>query len=152
MTRCAQDDRILCMTRIDRFTCDYDFLSNFHPSPIEVDGILYPTVEHAFQAAKTFVPEEKQGIAAAATPGRAKRKGRKVQLRPDWEQVKVGIMEELVRLKFATHADLRERLLATGNAELIEGNNWNDTFWGVCRGRGRNELGLILMKLRSELA
>jgi len=152
VTRCAQDDRIVCMTRIERFTGDYDFLSNFHPSPIEVDGILYPTVEHAFQAAKTFVLEEKQGIAAAATPGRAKRMGRKVQLRPDWEHVKVGIMEELVRLKFATHADLREKLLATGNAELIEGNNWNDTFWGVCRGRGRNELGLILMKLRSELA
>jgi ribA/ribD-fused uncharacterized protein len=140
------------MTAIDQFTGDYDFLSNFHPSPIEVDGIVYSTVEHAFQAAKTFDLEEKQAVAQAATPGIAKRKGRKVQLRPDWEQVKVGIMEELVRLKFTTYPDLGEQLLATGDAELVEGNNWNDTFWGVCRGKGRNALGKILMKVRSELA
>lgn len=75
-----------------------------------------------------------------------------MQLRPDWEEAKVGIMEELVRLKFTAHADLRARLLATGDAELIEGNNWNDRFWGVCRGQGQNQLGLILMKVRSELA
>jgi ribA/ribD-fused uncharacterized protein len=116
------------MTTIDRFTGDYDFLSNFHASPIEVDAILYPTVEHAFQAAKTEDPEEKRAVAEAATPASAKRKGRKVQLRPDWEQVKVGIMEELVRLKFTTYADLREQLLATGDAELVEGNDWNDRF------------------------
>jgi ribA/ribD-fused uncharacterized protein len=140
------------MTVIDRFTGDHDFLSNFHPSPIEVDGILYPTVEHAFQAAKTDDADEKRAVAEAATPGSAKRKGKKVQLRSDWEQVKVGIMEDFVRLKFTTHADLREQLLATGEAELVEGNNWNDTFWGVCRGKGRNELGKVLMKVRSELA
>jgi N-glycosidase YbiA len=140
------------MTTVERFTGDHDFLSNFQPSPIEVDGILFPTVEHAFQAAKTFDPVEKQAVAAATTPGTAKRLGRKVQLRPDWKQVKVGIMEDLVRLKFTTHADLREQLLATGDAELVEGNNWNDRFWGVCRGNGQNQLGLILMKVRSALA
>jgi ribA/ribD-fused uncharacterized protein len=140
------------MTTIDRFTGDYDFLSNFFPSPIEVDGIVYPTVENAFQAAKTYDPEEKQAVAAAPTPGSAKRLGRKVQLRPDWEEVKVGIMEDLVRLKFTTHADLRDTLLDTGDAELIEGNTWKDTFWGVCRGQGRNELGQILMKVRAKLA
>ena len=140
------------MTTIDRFTGDHDFLSNFHPSPIEVDGILYPTVEHAFQAAKTSIPEEKQALAETATPGSAKHKGRKVQLRSDWEEVKVGIMEELVRLKFTTHGDLRAKLLAMGDAELVEGNNWNDRFWGVCRGKGQNQLGKILMKVRSELS
>lgn len=140
------------MAVIDRFRDDYAFLSNYHPSPIEVEGILYATVEHAFHAAQTFDPDEKRAIAAAATPGDAKRMGRKVQLRPDWEQVKVGIMEQLVRLKFTTHADLRDQLLATGDAELIEGNWWKDTFWGVCRGQGRNELGKILMKVRAELA
>jgi len=140
------------MITIDRFTGEYDFLSNFHPSPIEVNGILYPTVEHAFQAAKTSIPEERQALADTTTPGSAKRLGRKVQLRPDWEEVKVGIMEELVRLKFTTHPDLREQLLATGDAELVEGNNWNDRFWGVCRGQGRNELGKILTKVRSELS
>ena len=139
------------MATIDRFTGDYDFLSNFHPSPIEVDGVTYPTVEHAFQAAKTSIPEEKQAVAAATTPGSAKRLGRKVQLRPDWEEVKVGIMEDLVRLKFTTHADLRAQLLATGDAELVEGNNWNDRFWGVCKGSGQNHLGKLLMKIRAEL-
>jgi ribA/ribD-fused uncharacterized protein len=140
------------MTTIDRFTGDHEFLSNYHPSPIEVDGILYATLEHAFHAAKTLKLEEKRAIAAAATPGDAKRMGRKVQLRPDWEQAEVGIMGALVRLKFTAHADLRAKLLATGDAELIEGNWWKDTFWGVCRGQGRNELGKILMKVRSELA
>ena len=134
------------MTTIDQFTGDYDFLSNFHPSPIEVDGVVYPTVEHAFQAAKTFDRTEKQSVAEAATPGLAKRIGRKVRLRPDWEQVKIGIMEDLVRLKFTTHADLREKLLATGDAQLVEGNTWNDRFWGVCRGQGRNELGQSTME------
>jgi len=140
------------MTTIDRFTGDHDFLSNFHPSPIEVEGVTYPTVEPAFQAAKTSILEEKQALAETATPGSAKRLGRKVQLRSDWEQVKVGIMEELVRLKFTTHPDLREQLLATGDTELVEGNNWNDRFWGVCRSKGQNQLGLILMKVRSELS
>ena len=140
------------MTTIDQFSGDHDFMSNFHPSPFEVDGVLYPTVEHAFQAAKTFDATEKQSVAEAATPGSAKRKGRRVQLRPDWEQVKVGIMEDLVRLKFTAHPDLRAKLLATGDAELVEGNTWNDRFWGVCRGQGRNELGQILMRVRAELA
>ncbi len=139
------------MTTIERFTGDHDFLSNFHQSPIEGDGIVYATVEHAFQAAKTFDRAEKQSVAEATTPGAAKRLGRKVQLRPDWEQVKIGIMEDLVRLKFTTHADLRDKLLATGDGELVEGNTWNDRFWGVCRGQGRNELGKILMKIRAEL-
>jgi N-glycosidase YbiA len=116
------------MTTIDRYTSAHDFLSNFHPSPIEVDGVVYPTVEHAFQAAKTFDRAEKQSVADGATPGAAKRLGRKVRLRPDWEQVKIGIMEELVRLKFTTGPDLLAKLLATGNAELIEDNTWNDRF------------------------
>ena len=140
------------MTIIDQFSGDYDFLSNFHPSPIEVDGVVHPTVEHAFQAAKTFDRTEKQSVGQAATPGLAKRLGRRVRLRPDWEKVKIGIMEALVRLKFTTHADLREKLLATGDAQLIEGNTWNDRFWGMCRGEGRNELGQILMRVRAELA
>ncbi len=137
--------------RIDRFVGDYDFLSNFHPSSIEFYGVFYPTVEHAFQASKTFDRVMKQIIADAATPGIAKRLGRKVQLRPDWEQVKVNIMEDLVWLKFITHPDLRAKLLATGDTNLIEGNTWNDRFWGVCRGQGRNELGQILMRVRAEL-
>lgn len=135
---------------IDRFADDYEFLSNFAASPVVVDGLTYPTVEHAFQAAKTFDPAEKARIAAVATPATAKRAGRKVALRPDWEEVKVGIMEDLVRRKFADER-LGRMLVATGDEELVEGNTWNDRFWGVCRGSGRNELGKLLMKVRSEL-
>ena len=136
---------------IDSFAGDYRFLSNFYPSPMRVDRVLYPTVEHAFQAAKTADAGEKRKIAEANSPGRAKALGRKVKLRKDWESVKVGIMRELVELKFRAHADLAERLLETGEAELIEGNTWNDTFWGVCNGHGKNHLGKALMEVRAVL-
>jgi N-glycosidase YbiA len=135
---------------IDRFDGEYAFLSNFWSSPITLDGITYPTVEHAFQAAKAINPPERQRIAALPTPGAAKRAGRKVAIRPDWERVKVGIMEDLVRRKFAD-PELAGKLLATGEEDLVEGNTWNDRFWGVCRGSGRNELGKILMRVRAEL-
>ena len=135
---------------IGRFEGEYEFLSNFWPSLIVLDRITYPTVEHAYQAAKADDRWERERMAALPTAGAAKRAGRKVALRPDWERVKVGIMEDLVRRKFADPG-LAEPLLATGKAELVEGNTWNDRFWGVCRGEGRNELGKILMTVRAEL-
>jgi ribA/ribD-fused uncharacterized protein len=136
---------------IGRFKGEYRFLSNFWPRPLTLDGITYPTVEHAYQAAKTLDPQERTRIASLATPKMAKQAGGRVTLRPDWgEHVKLGIMEDLVRRKFADPG-LAARLLATGVEELVEGNTWNDRFWGVCRGVGRNELGRILMRVRSEL-
>lgn len=134
---------------IDRFNGKYVFLSNFYPSPITIDRVEYPTVEHAFQASKTLSRGERQMIAYAVSPGKAKRMGRKLNLRSDWEEVKVACMLELARLKF-TEPNLKAKLLATGDVELIEGNTWNDTFWGVCRGEGQNQLGKILMKVRKE--
>lgn len=136
---------------IDSFAGEYRFLSNFYPSPICVDGFVYPTVEHAFQAAKTFDKGEKQKIADARSPGRAKALGRKVRLRKDWESVKVGIMKQLVMQKFREHPDLQELLLATEDAALIEGNTWNDRFWGVCNGHGKNHLGKALMWVRGQI-
>jgi ribA/ribD-fused uncharacterized protein len=136
---------------IESFAGEYRFLSNFYPSPIRVGKTLYPTVEHAFQAAKTLNPAEKQEIAEARSPARAKALGRKVKLRKDWESVKVGVMKELVELKFCIHADLAERLLETQDAELVEGNTWSDTFWGVCNGHGKNHLGKVLMQVRERL-
>ncbi len=133
------------------FAGDHDFLSNFSFSSVHWEGVSYPTVEHAFQAAKTLDPEERRRVRAASSPAGAKRIGRRVTLRKDWESVKVSIMEQLVREKFTAHLELRERLLATGGRELVEGNTWNDTFWGVCRGKGKNHLGKILMKVRTEL-
>ena len=124
---------------VGRFVGEYAFLSNFWVSPLTIDGITFPTVEHAFQASKTFDAEERTRVASAPTPTAAKRAGRKVKLRPDWEEVKVAIMEDLVRRKFAD-PELSAKLLETGERELVEGNTWNDRFWGVCRGSGRNEL------------
>ena len=85
------------------------------------------------------------------SPGQAKKYGKTVELRKDWEDVKLSIMEEIIREKFIYDPDLVKMLLDTGDKELIEGNNWNDTFWGMCRGKGENHLGKILMKLREEL-
>lgn len=140
---------------IDSFSGDYAFLSNFYPSPIPVaitENETYnaPTVEHYFQYMKTISDEEGHGILAARTPGEAKRLGRKSRLRPDWEQVKVQVMRDALRLKFST-PQMKSRLLSTGNEFLVEGNSWNDTFWGVCEGKGRNMLGYLLMEIREEL-
>lgn len=139
------------MNKIDCFDGEYAFLSNFYDSPIERDGIVYPTNEHFFQAMKTLNPEEHRQIAAAATPGKAKRLGRQVKLRPDWEEVKLQIMKEGLILKFFCNKDLAKKLIATGNAELVEGNTWNDKFWGVCDGVGENNLGKLLMEIREDL-
>lgn len=143
---------MLQTTTIDRFAGEYRFLSNFWPAEVEFERVRYASVEHAYQAAKTFDRIEKQMIAEARTAGEAKRMSRKITIREDWEAVRVGIMTELVRAKFTNHAELREMLLATGEAELVEGNTWGDRFWGVCRGEGENTLGRILMQVRKELA
>ena len=139
------------MTRaIEQFTGKYAFLSNFYPAPISYGGRSYPTTEHLFQALKSLDDFDRANIAAASTPGVAKRMGRQVKLRSDWELVKVVCMKSCLELKFNTHADLRRKLLETGDAILIEGNTWNDTFWGVCNGEGQNMLGELLMKLRQQ--
>lgn len=132
------------------FTGEHAFLSNFFASPIVLDGVTYPTLEHAFQAAKTDDAEGRRTILSCPTPGSAKRRGKKVKLRSDWEEIKLRIMEDLVRQKFSDPL-LREKLLKTGRRELVEGNHWNDTFWGVCNGRGKNHLGRILMKVREQI-
>lgn len=136
---------------IGPFRGEYAFLSNYHPAPVVFEGILYPTVEHAYQAAKTLDQEERRRIANLPTPGQAKRAGRRVQLRPDWENVKIDVMTQLLRRKFTCYPDLGEKLLATGDLPIVEINWWNDTFWGVCGGRGENNLGKLLMAIREEL-
>jgi ribA/ribD-fused uncharacterized protein len=132
---------------IDSFRDDHFFLSNFYPVEIKLDGIVYLNAEAAFQAQKTFDIDEKNKF-ATMTPTQAKRYGRKVKLREDWEDVKVSIMTEVVSQKFLQHPHLIEMLLQTGDEELVEGNKWGDRFWGVCKGKGENHLGKILMKIR----
>ena len=137
--------------KIEKFSGEYRFLSNFWQAKIAHDGIDYPTTEHAFQASKTLDFHKRWEISQLDTPGQAKRAGRKVRMRPDWEQVKDQIMLELTILKFVNHQGLKRELFATGTAELLEGNDWGDTYWGICNGVGENLLGEILMLVRGQL-
>jgi ribA/ribD-fused uncharacterized protein len=139
------------MAKIDKFEGEFAFLSNFYDAEVEYEGIKYPTNEHAFQAAKSLNPARRLEIAMLDTPGKAKRAGRNLQLRHDWEKVKYDVMLDIVFAKFHQHPELATKLLATGDAELIEGNWWNDTTWGVCNGVGSNWLGRILMMVRARL-
>lgn len=145
-----QDEDAL-MVIIDTFSGEHRFLSNFHPSPVHMYGDVYPTVEHAYQAAKSNDPAVRAWVREAFSPGQAKRMGRKIDLRPDWQDIKFSVMYTLVTRKFQGNQDLHDLLLATGDAELVEGNTWNDTYWGVCNGVGENYLGKILMQVRANL-
>jgi len=133
---------------VTEFRGKYRFLSNFHPSLVLLDGALYPTVEHAYQAAKTLDYETRKRIRLMEKPGGAKRVGREVALRPNWEEIKLDIMLNLLRQKFLD-TSLRE-LLSETTGDLVEENHWGDTFWGVCRGVGQNNLGYLLMQVREE--
>ena len=137
---------------ITSFSGEHRFLSNFWPAEVEFQGIKFPSVEHAYVAAKTTDIEMRKAIAAVSTAGKVKRLGRELDLRPDWEQIKLEVMLYLVKQKFE-HPELRKLLMATKPHELIEGNTWGDTFWGVCVNKegdpvGLNHLGLILMHIR----
>lgn len=136
---------------ISEFAKKNFFLSNFYVRPITYEGIQYTCTESAYQAHKTLDINERIRI-SKLDPETAKKEGRKLPLRSDWDDVKLDVMYEICTIKFTTHPDLGKRLLATEDEELVEGNKWNDTFWGVCKGVGENNLGKILMRIRSELA
>lgn len=142
------------ITFIDSFQGEYRWLSNFWPAPVYYDGDGYPSVENAYQAAKTALPAEREPF-RSCTAGQAKRLGRRVTMRFDWEGLKLRVMEDLLRQKFAGyHDDLTQKLLATGDAVLVEGNTWGDRYWGKvpdAQGEGENHLGQLLMKIRNEL-
>jgi len=135
---------------INLFKGPHQWLSNFWPCEVTLDGVTYPSVEHAYQAAKTEDLTVRTLIRNAHTAGAAKRLGKRVEIRPDWLEMRIQIMRDLVHQKFQ-HPELREKLLATGEEELIEGNWWGDTFWGNCKGVGENRLGWILMSERTNI-
>lgn len=137
--------------KIEFFTGEYRFLSNFfYPTAmVEMDGLMYPSVEHAYQAAKTL-NEALRLRFTNGTAAEAKKMGRTLPKRPEFEALKVEIMYSLLVKKFEG-TDLEARLLATGDAELVEGNSWGDTFWGVCNGVGQNMLGRLLMQVRGRI-
>ena len=139
------------MTQISEFRGPYFFLSNFYETPVKYDGLTYPYSEAAFQAAKCLDPKARK-IFQTMTPKQAKQFGRRVSLRPDWEEVKLQVMADILKNKFE-NKELRAKLLATETANLVEGNYWHDTFWGVdlATGKGQNHLGKLLMALRTNL-
>ena len=136
------------MNSITSFRGNNEFLSNFYPVFVEFEGDRYPSVENAFQAAKVINKEDRKVFQFYDSKD-ARKYGKKVPLRSDWDSVKVGIMEELLRSKFS-RKDLHEKLRDTGNVELIESNTWGDRFWGVYKSEGNNMLGKLLMKIRDE--
>jgi ribA/ribD-fused uncharacterized protein len=155
---------------IRSFSGDHAFLSNFYPSPLTFrltdaenpDGVYFtaPTVEHAFQAMKLRPDNfsrltETARILRAATPGNAKKLGRVIPLREDWDSVKDNVMLWLLNKKFSPwdNPGLSDLLVATGDALLIEGNTWGDTYWGVDSGtgEGQNRLGELLMQVRDSI-
>jgi N-glycosidase YbiA len=129
---------------IKHFAGDYDFLSNFYYLPTGL------TLEHYYQASKTPDYKEAQWVLDSPSPATAKHRGKQVRLRSDWEDIKVDVMRNLLRRKFHL-SELKEKLLATGYEELVEGNWWGDRFWGKCKGVGDNWLGILLMQVRNEL-
>jgi ribA/ribD-fused uncharacterized protein len=132
------------------FSGDRFFLSNFYPHGFVFDGHVYATAEHAFQAAKCVDESDTERVRIAPSPAAAKQIGRRVQLRADWNDVRVDVMRAVLVAKFSD-PDLRARLIATGEAELVEENTWGDRFWGRSRGTGKNMLGQLLMELRDSL-
>lgn len=137
-------------TPITRFNEQNWFLSNFSPAKIMVDGVEYPSLEHAFQASKTFNQLQRSVIQNMKDPNHARRYGRRIALRPGWDEMRNDVMLRLLRQKFSDPV-LRKRLLDTGDVELVEGNHWGDTYWGVCNCKGENMLGKLLMKVREEI-
>lgn len=137
---------------ITSFDGNYRFLSNFWLCPVEFEGLVYPSAEHAYQAAKTFRPDIREAFSEINSPSEVKKLGGQISIRPDWDDMKIHVMRRVVEAKFEQNPDLMEKLLATKPNLLIEGNTWGDRFWGESPvGNGRNELGKILMAIRDDI-
>lgn len=136
---------------INSFSGEHRWLSNFWPAEVIYAGERYPTVEHAYVAAKTLNPIQRVSVLECETPGEAKRLGRSFDLRPCWDDIKKDIMRNLLIQKFMNNTEFADKLLATGDQPIIEGNVWGDTYWGVCEGEGSNILGKLIMEIRQML-
>jgi len=139
------------MVDILSFQGEHRWLSNFHPVKIKFDGLIFNSVEAAYVAAKTTDRTLREKISLLSSPGECKRFGRKLDIREDWEAVKVDAMRFFLKQKFTHNSFLGNKLLSTGSCQIVEGNTWGDTFWGVCNGKGDNTLGNLLMEIREEL-
>lgn len=138
---------------IPRFVDEHCFLSNFYFFDVKYEGVVYPTAEHAFQAAKCVNPKDRDKILKTKTPAAAKSLGRRIRMKLNWNSERLAAMERILKMKFSD-PELRLRLKNTSGEELIEGNYWHDQFWGTCiclkhkNIKGENMLGKLLMKIR----
>ena len=137
--------------KIDDFRFNYRWLSNYQLCKIKYKGDKYISTEHAYQAAKTLDKQQHDMIRDAPTCVLAKKLGGQCSVRSDWYAVRDRVMYDVCKIKFTNNLELRQLLIDTGDTELIEGNTWNDTYWGVCNNVGQNKLGQILMRIRSDL-
>lgn len=144
--------KISQIASIKQFRGKYGFLSNFWRCPVILDGCTYPSAENAYQALKCVHNADRKLFQdPTCFPSKAKRLGRKVQIREDWDSIRLEAMRMVIEAKFYHNQDLAQKLMDTGNAELVEGNTWNGTFWGECQSIGENHLGKILMEVREYL-
>lgn len=135
---------------IKGFFDNYRFLSNFEPCDVLFDGIIYPSSENAYQAAKSLdIEVRKKFVDISSTE--CKKLGKIVEIRTDWNNIKLDIMYSIVFDKFTRNSKLGDQLIETGDKYLEETNYWKDTFWGVCNGVGKNWLGRILMDVRQQI-
>lgn len=140
---------------INSFKGEYAFLGNFYNRPITYKNLTFKNSEAAFQSEKTEDFNIKKGF-TTLSPNEAKRLGRSLKLIENWEEIKDEVMYQVCKAKF-TDSNLKEKLLATGNEELMEGNTWHDNYWGDCQcekcknKKGKNQLGKTLMRIREEL-
>ncbi len=138
---------------IREFKQEYRWLSNFAPVNIKIGGISYPSVEHAYMSEKSLDKSWKEFCANEEnSAGKVKRASRDILLRDDWDSIKVCVMKECLEQKFLQNP-YKELLIQTGCQRIEEGNNWGDTFWGVClkSGKGKNTLGNLIMEIRSNI-
>lgn len=146
------------MNKIDSFEGEYSFLSNFYPCTVVIDGQMYASSEHYYQAMKFADESTRRLVQYAPTPGQAKRVARGFLARADWDDVRVDVMRRALESKFRDGTSIASKLLNTGGSMLLEGNNWHDNFWGNCSCPacheiyGRNMLGKLLMERRTALA
>lgn len=138
---------------INEFKGDYRFLSNFFMTDVMFDGVLYPSSEHAYMAAKSTDLDAREVIRKCPTAGEAKKIGRKVGLRAGWDSMKYAVMHEILMDKFERNAIIRQKLIDTGDQQLVEGNWWGDKIWGIClkTNQGQNHLGEALMTVRTHM-
>lgn len=132
-----------------KFRNEYWFLSNMFPCELQVNGLTFTCAESCFQSFKTTDPEERKRF-QNLNGFDAKKLGRKIKLRPDWNDIRIDVMKAVIKVKFKQHPELTKKLISI-KEPIVEDNTWNDTFWGVCNGKGANNLGKILESVRDSL-